>query len=331
MQSKKIMNKYILSICIPTYNRPQKLSEALNSVMPQLDARMEIVIRDDSSNEETKKVVQKFKKKYSIRIQYFKGKKIGLDAANLFLLKKSKGTFFWCLSDDDLLIDGGINKAINIIQNFSTVNFIWANFGFNDLKTLAIDREDGLFRDRNEVISLLGPNIGLLSTYILRREIAITGLDYGEKNVHGFSFASTAVVFWVLSKPGDSYFLRGPYILCKPTSIEEFKTIKEDKIMREYFLIYGVYFHDALYGLRASFDKKAVKIMLRSNFNYLWKGLIVAWIGGWQDLKGKRFLMIKYYWYFYECWIAIIIMMLPRIVNSFFYKIYKTHIKKFLN
>ena len=48
----------VLSVCIPTYNRPEKLKENLEILLPQLDNSIELVIRDDSSNLKTKSVIE---------------------------------------------------------------------------------------------------------------------------------------------------------------------------------------------------------------------------------------------------------------------------------
>ena len=327
MLVKKITKEPILSICIPTYNRPQTFRRMLENLLPQLNSSMEIIIRDDSTNLKTKNIFKELIKGHSVKFSYYKGKKIGLDAANLFLLEKSNGEFLWWLSDDDILIEGGIKKVISLIKNHKNLNFIWANFGYENLNTLAINRSDGFFCDRNDVLNTLGTSIGLLSTYILRRSVAIKGISYGKRHVHGFSFASTSIVFWVLTQPGKSYFLRGPYVLCIPTTINEIKALNKDVIVNNGFWVYGVYFHDALYELRKSFDKKAVRKMLDQNFSSLWRGMIVAWVGGWENPKGKRFKMIQYYWSFYECWIAITLMCLPKLLVKKLYHLYKIFYK----
>ena len=75
----------------------------------------------------------------------------------------------------------------------------------------------------------------------------------------------------MLTQPGKSYFLRGPYILCIPTTVKEFKALNKDVITHNYFWAYGVYFHDALYDLRNSFDRKSIRKMLDQNLVLLRK------------------------------------------------------------
>ena len=169
----------------------------------------------------------------------------------------------------------------------------------------------------------LGTSIGLLSTYILSRESAMSGIDFASKHVYGFSFASTAVVFWVLTLPGKSYFMRGPFILCKPTTVEEFKEMNKEKIINPVFEIYGVRFYKLVWELRNHFDKKAIRTILKVNFSSLWRGMLIASVGGWENLEGKRWKMLKIYWSYPECWLAIILFLFPKSLNKLLYKMYK--------
>lgn len=316
----------VLSICIPTYNRPREFERLLKHLIPQLDERIEIIIRDDSTDLDSVKIFERLTKQKRYSTQYYKGEKIGLDAANLFLLEKAKGAFVWWFSDDDILLDGGIRAAIQIVESDAEINFIWANFAVQEISNLAIDKLNGYFKNGSDVIRSLGVNIGLLSTYIVRTNIARQGLPYARKHVHGFAFASTAVVSWVLTQPGKFYFLRGPYILNYPTTTEEFKKalIKKDgKIENPAFESYGIFFHNMIMGLANQFESSAVRRLLSLNFGSLWRGMLVAWVGGWDTPQGKRMLMLKLYWSYPECWIALPLFCMPLSVVRFFYKIYK--------
>lgn len=316
----------VLSICIPTYNRPREFERLLKRLIPQLDERMEIVVRDDSTNQESVEVFEAltWQKRYST--QYHKGEKIGLDAANLFLLEKARGTFIWWFSDDDILLDDGIRTATEIIESDPEINFIWANFGYQHISNLAINRPDGYFKNGSDVIRSLGVNIGLISTYILRADVGKRGLAYASKHVHGFAFALAAVVCWALTQPGKFYFLRGPYILNNPTTTDEWKkiTIQNDgSVINDAFVTYGIYFYEMVTGLASHFEPGAVRKLLSLNFGALWRGMLVGWVGGWDTPKGKRMRMLKLYWSYPECWIALPLLCMPRSIVKVFYQAYK--------
>ena len=50
----------LVSVLIPTYNRPHYFEEALCSVLEQTYPNIEIIVGDDSTNDETEKVLQKY-------------------------------------------------------------------------------------------------------------------------------------------------------------------------------------------------------------------------------------------------------------------------------
>ena len=56
---------------------------------------------------------------------------------------------------------------LNLIDN-NNLNFIWANFALSDKSNLAVDRSDGFFESRDDILDSLGTSIGLLSTYIVK-------------------------------------------------------------------------------------------------------------------------------------------------------------------
>lgn len=298
----------------------------LQLLVPQLDNRIEVVVRDDSENDVSRKLFESIASGKPFLTQYFQGEKIGLDAANLFLLEKAQGKFVWWFSDDDILLEGGIKAVINIIENNEDLNFIWANFAFEKIDNIAVDRPEGKFHDRNDVIETLGTNIGLLSTYVVRSDVAKRGIPYAREHVHGFAFASTATVLWTITQSGSSYFLRGPYIMCNPTTVDEIKEITNKDsgvIQNNAFITYGIYFYEIVIGLSEHFKHRSIRKLLSVNFAALWRGMLVGWIGGWDTPEGKRLRMLKLYWSYPECWIALPLFCLPRPVVTAFYKIYK--------
>lgn len=319
-------DEIILSICIPTYNRPKEFERMLLGLLPQLTKETEVVVRDDSPSSESKEIFDRLIGGTGIRYQYFSGDKIGLDAASLFLLEHAKGTFFWLFSDDDELVNGGVAEVVNLIKSNPELNLIWANFDSDLPRGIAImDRQSGFFHDGSEALEVLGTGIGLVSTQIFRREKGLLGLEVARKHVVGFSFASTAVFLHVLSGPGKFYFMNGPYVLCHPTSNEETKkaTTKTGKIINEGFNVYGIDFFSIVKEFEGKFSKRAIKKILATNFAALWRGMLVGWVGGWDTPIGKRWKMFKYYWNFPEFWLAIPFFLMPLWVNKYLYRAYK--------
>ncbi|MDP1552539.1 MAG: glycosyltransferase family 2 protein [Methanobacteriaceae archaeon] len=136
---KKMLNKdrefrmnIKVSIIIPTFNRSQLLSKAIESALDQDYENLEVVISDNNSDDNTQQVVDKYLKKDKNRgrLKYFiNSKNLGMvgnwrKALNEYI----DGDFFLILSDDDYLIDNNyISKAISLLEKDSSILSVYAN------------------------------------------------------------------------------------------------------------------------------------------------------------------------------------------------------------
>ena len=119
----------LLSICIPTFNRPEDLKNCLNSLYVQKNIsrkNYEICISDNCSKANILKILKPFKKKINIRYQRNK-KNLGFAVNVLKVSLMAKGDFIWFLGDDDLVTKNSINYLINIIKKNPKVDFFYVN------------------------------------------------------------------------------------------------------------------------------------------------------------------------------------------------------------
>lgn len=96
--------KPLLSICIPTYNRAEQLEDSLESIVHQtdFDDRVEVVISDNCSSDNTETIGRAYSKKYS-NIRYFRNdtnifeinQQLVLNRADGYLRKLSNDTIVY--------------------------------------------------------------------------------------------------------------------------------------------------------------------------------------------------------------------------------------------
>ncbi len=100
MPNKNI--KGLVSVGLPTYNRPESLKRALDIITSQTYRDLEIIVSDNASpGSRVKEVVEEFLLRDS-RIKYYRqDKNRGLLFNTEFVLKKSRGEYFMWFSDDD--------------------------------------------------------------------------------------------------------------------------------------------------------------------------------------------------------------------------------------
>ena len=119
----------ILSICIPTYNRPANLPNCLNSILiskRKTNLKFEICISDNGSNYNVKKIIKPFKKKLNIRVNRNK-KNLGYALNLLKSVSMAKGEFAWCIGDDDLLVPKALKKINSLILKNKNIDFYYIN------------------------------------------------------------------------------------------------------------------------------------------------------------------------------------------------------------
>ena len=111
-----MQSKIILSLAIPVYNGADKLKKQFKRIFSECDNKkfknfIEVLISDNASNDDTKKVVNYFKKKSNkrknIKIAYYRKKKNEGFLKNFIGLSKLvKGKYILFSTDDDLPTKG---------------------------------------------------------------------------------------------------------------------------------------------------------------------------------------------------------------------------------
>jgi glycosyltransferase involved in cell wall biosynthesis len=115
----------MITVLIPTYNRPKQFERALASLNNQSYKELKIIISDNSSNNESSKIVGKFK---DLNIYYTKNKKnIGLKKNFLNTLSHVQTKYFVWLLDDDYFVDNYFFlKASKIIKQKPNIGLIYS-------------------------------------------------------------------------------------------------------------------------------------------------------------------------------------------------------------
>jgi glycosyltransferase involved in cell wall biosynthesis len=124
----KLIKTPLLTVCIITYNHEKFIKQALDSVLNQItDFEWVILIADDFSNDNTRKIIAEYKEKYQDKIQLLLQEKNVGPAQNFTdLIKKPNSKYIAYLEGDDYWIDKHkLQEQINFLeinQNFSLVH-----------------------------------------------------------------------------------------------------------------------------------------------------------------------------------------------------------------
>ncbi len=119
-----------LSICIPTYNRANHLSNCLNSILIAIsncpDFEVEVCISDNCSKDNTREIVKTFLS--ILPISYHQNNEnLGIPKNFLNVVSMAKGEFAWLVGDDDLLTPNSLQIIKDLLNKNESVEFFYVN------------------------------------------------------------------------------------------------------------------------------------------------------------------------------------------------------------
>lgn len=126
-----------LSILIPVYNAEKELPQCLDSILPQLDDEIEMILVDDGSKDNSLAVLRDYQNRYPM-ISVYAQPNSGCTAARKTALQYASGKYTWFLDDDDRVEDNTIQKLVQLLDDDpdilvfgNTVDFIEEGYSFD--------------------------------------------------------------------------------------------------------------------------------------------------------------------------------------------------------
>lgn len=119
-------NQPKVSIVVATYNRCEKLKEAIQSVLSQSFSNWELIVVDDGSEDETPQLLSHYSSKDS-RIRFKRQDNQGVAAARNEGIRLATSEFISFLDDDDLWLPEKLEKQIYELEArpAHALNFTW--------------------------------------------------------------------------------------------------------------------------------------------------------------------------------------------------------------
>ena len=114
----------LISVCIPTYNRSAYIADCLKSVLEQADGRMEVLVVDDGSTDDTEGIVRGLARP---EIRYIrKPHTNGADTRNV-AVAEATGEFILWVDSDDLLMPGAVKAHRRAMQKHPNADVFYGN------------------------------------------------------------------------------------------------------------------------------------------------------------------------------------------------------------
>jgi len=184
------MTTPLLSICVPTYNRANRLRLMLQAALPQVAEyadKVELWVSDNASADETRQVVEEARALGPLN--YSRNEtNVGL-VSNVIKLatELARGEFVWVLGDDDLLRPGALGRVLKSLEANRGLDLMYVNFcharyenwpesvlggydgPFDELANQ--DTSDHPLRHWHEVVSAQSCMCGQLYVHVVRRRV----------------------------------------------------------------------------------------------------------------------------------------------------------------
>lgn len=185
--------KGLLSICIPTYNRCEKLKNCIGSIVSQKAFNeIEIVVSDNASTDDTEKLMISFCEQFP-NIKYYRNKEnLGPDKNFILALSYASSKYLMLLSDDDWLRKDFYEKLSAYLYE-KDLSFIKVGSEASGDVAKEFDK-----KNIYEFFKHVGIDITFMSTMIFNRKV-LEQVENAEKYI-GSQFIQTGLVIESIKK-----------------------------------------------------------------------------------------------------------------------------------
>ena len=170
----------LVSICIPSYNRPDTLVRLLKSVDVENEKDIEIVICEDKSpkREAISRQIEKFSQETKYKIIYKENKiNLGFDKNLKELIRNANGQWIVYMGDDDEFVVGALGKLTAFLKEHPELGYVLkSHYSFNKDKKVEKFRyyEGTKFFEAGfqTYVSLFRKSV-FISGFIIKRELLL--------------------------------------------------------------------------------------------------------------------------------------------------------------
>lgn len=167
-----------LSICIATFNRADYIEATLDALLRGLPERVEVVIVDGASQDNTAKIVEPYTRR-SGAVRYIRETcNSGIDRDFDKAVGFARGEFCWLMSDDDILAPGSIERVLASLDSSLDLLIVNAQIRNADLSAQLNARILKITSDRtydghscNQFLADVGDYLSFIGGVVIRREM----------------------------------------------------------------------------------------------------------------------------------------------------------------
>lgn len=182
--------QYDLSVLVPAYNAERYIKECIDSIINQKTKySFEIVIIDDGSQDNTRRILQQYEKINNINIIYQKNR--GVAHTRNKCIENALGKYVMFVDSDDILVEGVIEKTMSEIISNGADMVQGSFYKFNGDQKVNIILEEKTITNEYDILKIPGYPWGK----IIRRDLFKKAFF-----PEGYSFEDTIIPYEILSQ-----------------------------------------------------------------------------------------------------------------------------------
>lgn len=253
----------LISVIIPVYNSEKYLEKCLLSLINQSYKKIELIIINDGSTDNSIKICNKFKKKDS-RIVLINQENKGRSEVRNVGIKKAKGTYIMFVDSDDYVTQDFCLDALNEIKH---TNSDIVFFDYFSVSNSVIQKRDTLYKNFNHTLTKEEAMTSIINSSFLPMKIIKKEIFNNIKFPHNKDYEDVFVTYKLVEKAKKiSYLAKANYFYVQHSnSITHIKNAKSTSDYFEANLVRYSFFNNK-YPLAA---KGALDNLLIASFFYL--------------------------------------------------------------
>ncbi len=207
----------LVSIMIPTYNRPELFVMTLESALAQTYPNVEVIVTDNSTNDDTANLMEYYKKEP--RLIYKRNKEAKTKEENFAPFEYlAHGEYLQWLMDDDILSPDKLTRMMELFKEYPNLMLVTSQRGMidgngNDLgyycPIVGLEGKYQIFKGKNAgrlMLSSVCNYIGEPSAVLFRRKDLIH--HYWKADSRGYITLSDVAMWLELLEKGDIAIFR---------------------------------------------------------------------------------------------------------------------------
>lgn len=201
-----------VTVCLPTYNSGEFITQAIDSVLQQTFTDFELIISDDCSTDNTPEVIKSYLQKDS-RIRYLKNSKnLGLFANWNQCLESADGEYITIFAQDDVMLPKNLEQKVKILDKYQNIGLVTSSIMVVDANNNHLNwnwanyAEDKFVNGKEWVRNILGEANPICCPFVLMRRQVLEKI--GRKFNESYAYAADLELWLRIALVADLYFVK---------------------------------------------------------------------------------------------------------------------------